>query len=146
MTDGPVGARARDAIVHLGGESAGEALKGLLDAGSPEARLHALVGLAALPLPSTGDAIPAFPEDAVTAAVLRAYAVHALASVQRRECVSRLRSILHAEVDPFVRETAVRELASFGDRMGLVLLAYLEKRPSALAVASPAGFPFLGPS
>ncbi len=133
-----VGARAREALLRIGGQEAADALAQTLRAPGRESRLHALVGLAELADPSTVSAIEVALED--KDAVLRAYAVHALAAAAGPESVAQLRQVLRTEADAFVREYAVRELAGFGDRMGLMLLAYVEKRPADAGFGSPIGF------
>jgi serine/threonine protein kinase/predicted Zn-dependent protease len=137
-----VGARAREAILGLERDEAASAFAAALGSPAREAKLHALVGLAELADPSTSEAVEKVLDDPDP--ILRTYAVHAYAAAAGRQGTTRLRSILMKEADPFVREMVVRKLAASGDRLGLMLLAYVEKRPTLEGVMSPMGFSFLG--
>ncbi|HET6202824.1 MAG TPA: protein kinase [Planctomycetota bacterium] len=142
--DSIVGSRAREAILHIGGDAAARAFEETLSPPRTEAWLHALIGLADLADPSTVPAIERRLAD--EDAILRAYAVHAFASAAGRSGATRLREVVRVEADPFVRETAVRELALAGDRQGLMLLAFLEKRPADAGLGPPIGFSLFGGS
>ncbi|MGH7151650.1 MAG: HEAT repeat domain-containing protein, partial [Planctomycetota bacterium] len=137
-----VGARAREALLEIGGEKAATAFTSALETPAREAKLHALIGLAELADPDTSEAIAKILPDKDP--ILRSYAVHAFAAAAARPGTAQLREILQREADPFVRETVVRELAASGDRRGLMLLAYVEKRPTLEGFVSPMGFSLLG--